>query len=400
MKARGTGAVIVALLVVFGAVFGVLILGSVASAGKTSQGLYDLSNYSINNEVSSVWGYNSSAHTWYDLTFVKGTSSITITTPLHQQITRILILTQNESQDVYHLLQNGLLFTYSKLAISSTGGHANLTAAYMYFGTEVNDTGTTALSDKGVSDYVVNQTLYGPSVDNFGHNIQISAVPYFASNFAASAQYLFMLNQTKNATGVYASQSITFTQYFEYAQHFTLVTYEGLILLAFVMLTVLFLYLTVPEHYGEEEERAKAFQTRREMPYAILGVGILVIVVAIVGFMGTFSPLFGWGGAIALLFGFGLFTTIYTSEPTRQRYSRAMVWGISGAVLLLVVDLFVPFGPITYNLATSGSLVADIAGWMSVLVMLGLAYIGLINTKRYRLRERSGVGVARKLSTR
>ena len=398
MKTKGIGAVIVALLVVFGAVFGVIILGSVASAGKTSQGLYDLSNYSINNEVSSVWGYNTSAHTWNDLTFVKGTSSITITTPLHQQITRILVLTQNASQDVYHLLQNGLLFTYSKLSISSTGGHANLSSAYMYFGTPVNDTGTTALSDKGISDYVVNQTLYGPSVDNFGHNVQLSAVPYFASSFAGSAQYLFTLNQTKNATGVYSSQSITFTQYFEYAQHFTLVSYVGLILLAFVALTILFLYMMVPEHYGQEEERAKAFQTRHEMPYALLGVGIIMIVAAIVGFMGTFSPLFGWGGAIALLFGFGLFTTIYTSEPTRQRYSRAMVWGISGAVLLLVVNLFVPFGPITYNLATSGSLIADIAGWMSVLVMLGLAYIGLINTKRYRLRERTGG--ARKLSRR
>ena len=398
MKTKGIGAIIVALLVVFGAVFGVLVLSSVASAGKTSQGLYDLSNYTVNNEVSSVWGYNSTAHTWHDLSFTKGTSSITVTTPLGQQVTRVLILTQNASQDVYHLLQNGLLFSYSKLSITSTGGHANLSSAYMYFGTQVNDTGTTSLGDKGVSDYVLNQTLYGPSVDNFGHNIQLSAIPYFASNFAGSPQYAFYLNQSKNATGVYSSQSLTFTQYFEYAQHFTLVSYVGLILLVFVGVTILFLYMIVPEHYGEEEQRAKAWQTRRELPYAMLGLAIILILAAVVGFMGTFSPLFGWGGAIALLFGFGLFVTVYTSEPTRQRYSSAMVWGISGAVLLEVVNLFVPFGPITYNLATSGSLIADIAGWMSVLVMLGLAYIGLINTKRYRLRERSAG--ARSLSKR
>lgn len=390
MKAKGIGAIIVTLLVVFGAIFGVLVLGSVASAGKTSQGLYDLQNYSINNEVTSVWGYNTSSHTWYDLTFTKGTSSITVTTPLHQQISKVEILTQNASQDVYHLLQNGLLFTYAKLSITSTGGHSNLSSAYMYLGLPVNDTGTTALNDKGVSDYVVNQTLYGPSTNNFGHNVQLSVIPYFASNFAGSAQYVFNLNQTKNATGVYSSQSIVFTQYFEYAQHFTLVTYVGLILLFFVALTLLFLYMMLPEHYGEEEARAKTLQTKRELPYAMVGVGILVIVAAIVGFMGTFSPLFGWGGAIALLFGFGLFVTVYTSEPTRQRYSTTMVWGIAGAVLLEVVNLFVPFGPITYNLATSGSLIANIAGWSSVLVMIGMSYIGLINTKRYKLRERHG----------
>ena len=389
MKTKGVGAIIVSLLVVFGAIFGVLILSSVASAGKTSQGLYEMDNYTIANEVTSVWGFNSTSHTWYDLSFTKGTASITATTPLHQQISRVLILTQNESQNVQNDLQNGLLFTYTKLAISSTGGHANLSSAYMYFGLPVNDTGVTSLGDKGISDYLLNQTLYDSSVDNFGHNVQLPAIPFFASNFAGSAQYLFVLNQTKNTTGVYSSQSIVFTQYFEYAQHFPLVTYVGLILLAFVALTILFLYLMTPEHYGGEEARAAAFQARREMPYALLGVGVLVVILAIIGFMGTLSPLFGWGGAIALLFGFGLFVTVYTSEPTRQKYSTAILWGIAGGALLEVVDLFVPFGPITYNLATSASLIADIAGWMSVVVMLGLAYIGLVNTKRYRLRERS-----------
>ena len=393
MKAKGIGAIILALVVVFGAIFGILVLGSVASAGKTNQGLYSNSNYSIAHEISSAWGYNTSDHTWYSLTFTvdKATHSVALVTPLHEQMNSILILTDNSSQDVYNLLQNGNLFTYSNIAITTTGPKANLSDAFMYFGTPVNASSTTSQGDKGISDYLLNQTLYSSSVNELGHNLQLSGIPYFASLFTSMPAYLIQLNQSLYSTSKTCnSLTITFTQYFEYAQHFALVDDVGLILLAFVFATIFIIYAISPEHYGPEEERARAFQTRRELPYTIVGVGILVIILAIIGFMGTFTPLGGWGGAIAMLFGFGLFVTVYTSEPTRLKYSTAMLWGITGAATLFVLNLFVPFGPITYNLATSPSLIASIAGWLDVLAMLGLAYIGLINTKRHKLRERYG----------
>lgn len=401
-KIRGIWGIIIAVLVIVSVPLGAYVFSADASTGPTSAGLNTLSGYGIANETSAVWLLNESGHTakWYSASFTvdKTTNSISFSTPSNVKISLVIVQTKNISQDVYDLLQNAALFTYSTLTLSGTGIHTNLTDAYMYFGEPVNATSTNAVADKGITDYAMNQTLFDAQASYFGSSVQLNPITYLASGFTSTPQYAFHLNQSKNATG-FQSASITFTQYFEYTngQKFPLVTYIASIGLVILLLAIYVTYLAAPAYEGGEEGRAKAFQTRREMGVALVGIAGALGILVIEGFVGSITPLGGWGSAIASLFFFGLFIFAYTEIPERQRYSRTMGVGLIGMVLGFVLNMFWPFGTIVFNFMTSPNVVALIYGWLAVIFFIVIAYYGLIDTKRYKLRKIRRDQSARKL---
>ena len=400
-RIRGIWGIIIALLVVLSVPLGAYVFSADASTGPSSAGLNTLPGYGLANETSAVWALNESAHSahWYSLSFTadKATNSITFSTPANVRISLIIVQTKNVSQDVYNDLQNGLLFTYQTFSI--TGGHANLTDAYMYFGEPVNATSTNAIADKGITGYAMNQSLFDEQASYFGSSLQLSPIPYLASAFTSTAQYAFYLNQSKNATGVFNTQSISFTQYFEYTsgQRFPLVTYIATMALAVLVIAIYVTYMAAPEYQGGEEERAKAFQTRKERGIALVGVAGSLGILIIEGFVGTITPLGGWGAAIASLFFFGLFIFAYTEVPQRQKYSTTMGIGLVGMVVGFVLNMFWPFGSIVFNFMVSRNIMALIYGWLAVLFFVAIAYYGLINTKRYRLARKQREQSSRKL---
>ena len=399
-KLRGIWGIIIALLVVISVPLGAYVFSADASIGPSSAGLNTLAGVGIANETSAVWLLNESGNSahWYQASFTvdKTTNSITITTPPKEKISTVIVQTKNISQDVYDELQNGALFTYSDLTI--TGVNTNLTSAYMYFGEPVNATSVNSIGDKGITDYAMNQTLFDAQASYFGSSVQLNPITYLASGFTSTPQYAFHLNQSKNATG-FQSASITFTQYFEYTngQKFPLVTYIASIGLVILLLAIYVTYLAAPAYEGGEEGRAKAFQTRREMGVALVGIAGALGILVIEGFVGSITPLGGWGSAIASLFFFGLFIFAYTEIPERQRYSRTMGVGLIGMVLGFVLNMFWPFGTIVFNFMTSPNVVALIYGWLAVIFFIVIAYYGLIDTKRYKLRRIRRNQSARKL---
>ena len=401
-KLRGIWGIIIAVLVVFSVIFGALIFSADASSGPASTGLNQLSGYGIANETSAVWGLNATGHTahWYSLSFTvdKTTNSISITqTPAKEKISLIIIQTKNLSQSVYDLLQNGALFTYATFSL--TGTNTNLTDAYMYFGSPVNATSDNARADKGITNYVMNQTLFDAQQSNFNTPVQLDMITYLASDFHTSAQYAFFVNQSKNGTGVYTSFSISFTQYFEYTtgQQYPLVTYIASFGLAILVLAMFVTYLAAPEYEGGEEDRAKAFQTKKEIGVAVAGLAGILAVLVIEGFVGNITPQGGWGAAIASLFLFGLFTYAYTEIPQRQRYGRTIGIGLLGVVIGFILNMFLPFGTITYNFMTSSNIIALVYGWLAAIFFIVIAYYGLIDTKRYKLRRREHTHKAKEL---
>lgn len=387
-KIKGIWGIVVALLVVFSTIFGAFTFGALANAEKNTTGLNELGNFTIPNEVSAVWGLNESSHTWYSLVFTKGATSITFSTPLHQQINMILIQTKNLSQEAFHLLQNGLLFQYVGISLTGTGIHTNLSAAYMYFGTPINATGVSTVTDKGITDYAMNQTLYNSQVSNLGTGFQLNPIKYFASAISSTPQYAMQLNESKNATGVYSPVTVTFTQYFEYSQKLPLYDYVALVGLIILVIALVVTYYAAPEHWAEEETRAGKLQVKRELPWSIVGLAIFGVILAIMALMGQFSPLFGYGGALAFLFGSGLFMFGYSEAPKRQKYHVTLGWGALGGVIFAVINLFLPFATITFNMIMAPRLLENIYGWLSVLFFFGLMYMGLMNVKRYNLRPR------------
>jgi hypothetical protein len=394
-KLRSIYGVIVVLLVVVSVALGGYIFSADASTGPSTTGLNTLNGYGVVNETSAVWALNDSGKTatWYSLAFTKdaSTNSITFSTPLGKDISVIIVQTKNISQDVYDLLQNGLLYSYATFSLSGTG-KGNLTSANMYFGEPVNATSTNAVSDKGITDYALNQSLYNAQASYFGTAVQLQIMPYLASNFGSTPQYEFHLNQSKNATtGVYNPQTITFGQYFEYTsgQQFPLVTYIAIIAL-FVLFTAMYItYMASPAHDAGEERRAEIFQTQKEMGLTLVSLVGVVGILLIEGFLGSITPLGGWGAAVASLFFFGLFVMAYTEVPQRQKYTRTMGIGLIGMALGLVVEMIWPFGAQVYNFMVSGNFAGMIYGWIAAFFFIGLAYVGIVNTKRYRLHPRN-----------
>lgn len=400
-KLRGIYGIAIALLVIVSVALGAYIFSADASTGPSSTGLNTLDGYGLANEASAVWALNDSGHQahWYSLSFTvdKTTNSITFATPLNEKISLIIVQTKNVSQGVYHLLQNGLLFTYTTFSTTDLSG--SLSDAYMYFGEPVNATSSNAIADKGITDYALNQSLFDEQASYFGNSVQLQILPYLASNFASTSQYAFYLNESKNATGVYNSASITFSQYFEYTsgQQYPLVTYISAFALVILIIAIWVTYYASPEYDGGEESRAAVFQTRKEMGVTIAGLAGVVGILLIEGFLGNLTPLGGWGAAIGSLFFFGLFTYAFTEVPQRQKYTRTMGIGLIGMVVGLIVNMFWPFASIVYNFMTSGNVIAMIYGWLAVLFFTAMAYYGLIDTNRYKLHPRHVRMEARKL---
>ena len=378
--------VIVFLVVILFATQGVgYILGAQDTSADTTGGLNTAAGYNIATEVSAVWGLENG--TWHAATLSPDASTgvLTVTFALGVHPSEIVVQTDNSSQSAWKLLNKNDV--YSNFNIGTTNMVGNISNVNMYFGTPVNDSATTSVSDKGIKGYDVAITLYSNTVDHLGKSIQISP-DYMLDSFPSEMpQYIINIhnNTIKNTSVV---ESFTITQNFEYTAHYPLV--EEIFLSALVLDAILayLFYRATPESYGSENMRVVRFQNRHEKRAAIEGVAVLAVSFLVMGIMGEFSDLWGWGGAIAFTAGFGLAVLVYTSDPRSHSYGRAMLVGFIGGALLLGVNLYIAFGTTEYNALYSGSFLAAIQAVVFIGLMLAAVYVGIVNTKKVHLRER------------
>lgn len=382
--------VLVLVLTIFMAQAVGYILGAQDASVNTTTGLNTATGYEIGTEVSAVWGLvdNSSAGTtiWYAATLTgTGTASIVASFGPGIHPTQIVVQTTNTSQDAWNLLNSNDLYTHFTLGHSNLKG--NVTSVTMYFGTPINDTGVTSASDKGVTGYDVAIALYSNSVDQLGKNIQVSPVQMLDSFPTTTPQYVINVqnNKTVNST---VAETFTIGQQWSYTSHYPIVTEIFLSALFLDAILGFVLYRATPEHRGDENMRVVRFQNRKEARATYEGIGLIVVTAIVIGIMGTFSDLWGWGAAIAFLSGFAITAMIFTSDPVSHSYGRTILVGFLGGIALVAVNLFVAFGTTEYNAIYSGSLVAGIQSVVFILLMLAAAYVGIVNTKRTHLAER------------
>ena len=366
------------------------ILGAQDASVNTSTGLNTATNYNIGTEVSAVWGLQtnatSGASTWYAATITgTGTSSLTFTFPLKVHPSEIVVQTDNSSQTGWKLLNQNDVYTDVSVGHSNMKG--NITAVTMYFGTPLNDTGTSSISDKGVQDYDLAIALYSNSVDHLGKNIQISPDDMIDSFPTTTPQYVINV-QNNTVSNSSLAESFTFSQQWSYTAHYPIVTEMFIAALFLDAVFAYVLYRATPDEKGQENLRVMRFQGRKEARAAYEGIGLLAVTFIVIGIMGSFSDLWGWGGAIAFVSGFAIGTLVYTSDPVSHSYGRTILVGFVGGIFLLIVNLYIAFGTTEYNAIYSGFLVAAIQALVFVLLMLGAAYIGIVNTKRTHLAPR------------
>ena len=408
MKAKGIGALLVVLIVILGGTGAIFIVGSIDQSAFNSTGASNIAGYGIAHEVTAVYGYNDTAKKWYTATITKTDGSSATADKIVAKfsfaanatdvgINVIDIQTKNSSQDVYNLLQQNALFgTFNLTSTSSSPIKTlNINEAGLFFGTPVNATATTAFSDKGVtlSDY--NFTLLSSTVNNLnGATVQLDAMSMFTSLPYTTPQYIIWTNQTGTPTTLTAAgtTNITFSQ--NWQRPFGMVAYTdvGLIVLALGALAGFIAYVATPEHYNREETRAGKWynkQSGESTTRIYAAIGLDLVIFAFIGVLGSITPLLGgWGGALAFLFGFGVVIWAYTSIPRRQKYSSALLLGTGGGVVILLLNLYLPFGTVYYNMAISTNDIALIGAAVMVIVTLAITVLGIMDTGRYNLRER------------
>lgn len=386
MKTRSLMAVVVLLVLVVFLAQGVgYILGAQDASVNTTSGLNTAAGYNIATEVSAVWGLENT--TWHaaSLTRDNATGTVTATFALGVHPSEIVIQTTNSSQSAWNLLNKNDVYSDFQFGHSNMKG--NVSSITMYFGTPINDTGTTSVSDKGVKGYDVAVPLYSSTVNQLGKNIQVSPDDMLDSFPTTTPQYVADISNNTVANTTLA-ESFTITQQWSYTSHYPLVTEIFLSALVLDGILGYLFYRATPESTGDENVRVIRFQNKKEARTAYEGVALLAVSFLIIGIMGQFSNLWGWGGAIAFVAGFGLATMVYTSDPRAHSYGRSILVGFVGGILLLAVNLYVAFGTTEYNAIYSGQFVAAIQAVVYVALMLAAAYVGIVNTKRTHLRER------------
>lgn len=391
MKTKSLTAVLVMLvLAIFVVQAAGYIVGAQDASVNVNNGLNTATNYNIGKEISAVWGLEtnstSGTSTWYAATITgTGTSSLTFTFPLKVHPSEIIVQTDNTSQSAWDLLNENDVYTDVTVGHSNMKG--NISSVTMYLGTPVNDTGTTSLADKGISGYDIQVALYSNTVNNLGKNVQVSPVDFLDSFPTTTPQYIIDVhNNTVSNSSL--GETFTFSQQWSYTAHYPLVTeifLAGLFLDAILGYVI---YAATPMRKGGENERVMRFQSRKERKATYEGIALLIVTFFVIGIMGSFSDLWGWGGAIAFAAGFAIATLVYTSDPVSRSYGRSILVGFIGGALLVGVNLFVAFGTSEYNAFYSGQLVAAIQAVVYVLIILAAAYVGISNTKRTHLVRR------------
>ncbi len=134
------------------------------------------------------------------------------------------------------------------------------------------------------------------------------------------------------------------------------------------------------------EKRAINYQTRGERNGIVIAVIVGLLELGIIGWLGSTSRYFGWGGAFAAfgLYSLGIF--LYTRANIRRRHDYTILVGLGSSVLGLFLNTPLLYGSITYNFLISGDFVGILAGGLYLFVFLLLMGFGHYNTKHTDMR--------------
>lgn len=378
---------VTAVLVVMAALAGGFIFQAQNAGQSNTSGESILAGYNIATEYHSEWGLNYSDHTWTLLTSVLDKNTGVVNTTVPKGISEIVLMTANTSQTAEKLADKNAFFTYTDIKIANLKGGLN--DAYMYFGSYVNATGTTATADKGITDFGLNQTLYSSTVNNLGSTLELAVNNVMRSNPSSTPQYAIFLNNS-GPSNTTLPITLSFTQYWQYTVEQPTYTWIALISAGLTALAFLVAYQLTPIAEGGENERVMKFQEKKEAPKAAAAVALDIVALAIIGLFGTGTPLGGWGGFVAALAMGAIFVWMFTAEPVSRTLHRTIVVFVLGNVVGFVINLLseFSFGTIEFNFTISGNLMAQLAGWLFIGGMVVLAFVGIANTKKVHLRDR------------
>ena len=219
-----------------------------AISGGATNGQYHATAASgIDKTISAAYGWDNAKSTYVTGNLTTGTSDdVTIAFPAGDAISFVWVFTNNDTWDANALLSNATVYNQMNVKIATTS-QTNLTGAAFYMGVAVNSSALTAQGDKGVSNFLVDQTIYSSTVNKLNQVVELPVLQLLASKATSTGIMYLGLSQGsgfKNTSAV----SIVLTQEFGHTQQYNILTGTEAFMLVLALLEILLVYIVIPRH--------------------------------------------------------------------------------------------------------------------------------------------------------
>lgn len=219
-----------------------------AISGGATNGQYHATAASgIDKTISAAYGWDNAKSTYVAGTLVTGTSdNVTITFAAGDAISFVWVFTNNDTWDANALLSNATVYNQMNVKIATTS-QTNLTGAAFYMGVAVNSSALTAQGDKGVTNFLVDQTIYSSTVNKLNQVVELPVLQLLGSKATSTGIMYLGLSQGsgfKNTSAV----SIVLTQEFGHTQQYNILTGTEAFMLVLALVEILLVYIVIPRH--------------------------------------------------------------------------------------------------------------------------------------------------------
>lgn len=242
------------ILLIFAAVVGGFGF-QMAEAGGNTNGQLIKASGGIGNSTQQAFGWNPVSNEYVaGFIYIGGADNVSISFPYGEKITQIWVFTGNNAYNDLGLLTNSTIYNYANVQIAKTAGSPlNLSGVDLYLGHAVNSSVNSSYGDKGVSNFLVNETLYSSTVNNLGNAVELPVLQMLASSFTAKAVFSISLAisssfKAGNLTQGGSQVKIDLTQYFAHTADYNIFQDSAAIMVVLGLMLMIFVYFGIPRH--------------------------------------------------------------------------------------------------------------------------------------------------------
>ena len=239
--------VITALLLVIVPTVGGLGYGMIVSGGATNGQYHATAASGIDKTISAAYGWDNAKSTYVAGILTPGSGNTTIAFPTGDAISFVWVFTNNDTWDANALLSNATVYNQMNVKIAAAS-QTNLTGVAFYMGVAVNSSALTAQGDKGVSNFLVEQTIYSSTVNKLNQVVELPVLQLLGSKATSTGIIYIGLSQGSGFNKTGSVVSIVLTQEFGHTQQYNILTGTEAFMLVLALLEILLVYIVIPRH--------------------------------------------------------------------------------------------------------------------------------------------------------
>jgi hypothetical protein len=248
---RNWSALFVALLLVFVPTAGGLGFALAVGGGATNGQFMATPGSGIDHTVSAAFGWDPHLGQYVTGSLALGTNNVTISFPTGDSITSVWVMTNNDTWDAHQLLVNSTVYLNANVKMATTAD-TNLSGVTMYMGTLVNSSAMSSVSDKGITDFLVQVPVYSSTVNQLNKVVELPILQLLGSVPTSTAAFYMALSPANNFKNT-SQVSFVITQTFGHTAQYNIFAGTAAFAAVLALIEIVLLYLAVPRHKEWEQ---------------------------------------------------------------------------------------------------------------------------------------------------